>query len=106
MRRIRLSTVHICKQISTLGYYLYTYNNIFIADRRPNGRRPYYRGGRRGPLRRPRPPPQDSQGEDKTEGTEGECCSIFAIYYYKCWLCCSRIKKKRHFLFCAPRNGN
>ena len=41
------------------------------ADRRPNGRRSYYRGPRRGP-RRPRPPPQDSQGEDKTEGTEGE----------------------------------
>lgn len=47
-------------------------NYISLADRRPNGRRPYYRGGRRAPLRRPRPPPQDSQGEDKTEGTEGE----------------------------------
>jgi len=43
----------------------------YAPDRRPNGRRPYYRGGRRAP-RRPRPPPQDSQGEDKTEGTEGE----------------------------------
>ena len=42
-----------------------------LADRRPNGRRPFYRGARRAP-RRPRPPPQDSQGEDKTEGTEGE----------------------------------
>ena len=41
------------------------------ADRRPNGRRPFYRGARRAP-RRPRPPPQDSQGEDKTEETEGE----------------------------------
>ena len=40
------------------------------ADRRPNGRRQYYRNGRRAP-RRPHPPPQDSQGEDKTEGTEG-----------------------------------
>ena len=27
-------------------------------------------------MRRPRPPPQDSQGEDKTEGTEGECYGI------------------------------
>lgn len=43
----------------------------YAPDRRPNGRRSYYRGPRRGP-RRPRPPPQDSQGEDKTEGTEGE----------------------------------
>lgn len=43
----------------------------YAPDRRPNGRRPYYRG-RRAPLRRPRLPPQDSQGEDKTEGTEGE----------------------------------
>lgn len=43
----------------------------YAPDRRPNGRRPFYRGARRAP-RRPRPPPQDSQGEDKTEGTEGE----------------------------------
>lgn len=39
------------------------------ADRRPNGRRFYYR---RGPPRQRRQTQQDSQGEDKTEGTEGD----------------------------------
>ena len=60
--------------------------HIHVADRRPNGRRPYYRG-RRAPLRRPRLPPQDSQGEDKTEGTEGEgyySLIITVEYYIEC----------------------
>jgi hypothetical protein len=53
-----------------------------IADRRSNRR--YY--GRRGPPR-PRQTQQDSQGEDKTEGTEGEnvllakCC-VFSTWLY------------------------
>jgi len=40
---------------------------IYIANRRPNGR--YYR---RGAPRQRRQTQQDSQGEDKTEGTEGK----------------------------------
>ena len=39
---------------------------VIVADRR---NRRFYR--RRGPPRQPRPTQQDSQGEDKTEGTEG-----------------------------------
>ena len=50
---------------------------IFAADRRADRRpeRRFYRS-RRGPPRRPRPPPQDSQGEDKTEGDEGMCVGV------------------------------
>lgn len=46
------------------------------ADRRPGGGgggRGYYR---RGPPRRPRQQAQDSQGEDKSEGNEGEISNL------------------------------
>lgn len=50
------------------------YSYVIVADRR---NRRFYR--RRGPPRQPRPTQQDSQGEDKTEGTEGVMQDLFYL---------------------------
>ena len=63
---IRAQYGHFCMQYCVRQTF--TFLVSLTANR---GARRFFRR-RRGPPRRPRPPPQDSQGEDRTEGTDGE----------------------------------